>query len=49
MIEKFARKNDEERKAYLNRIRKEVGDDNILDIYSLLQEDGLISQSCQVA
>jgi hypothetical protein len=48
MLEKFARKQDEDRRMYLNRIRKEVGDENILDIYSLLQEDGLISSSCAV-
>jgi hypothetical protein len=48
-LEKYARAQTEERKSYLQRMRKELGDENILDIYSLMQEDGLISQACQLS
>ena len=47
-LEKYARKSSEERDSYLQRMRKEVGDENILDIYSLMQQDGIISKACEL-
>jgi len=48
-LEKYAKRmQDEGRREYLNRLRKQIGDDNVLDIYSLMQEEGIISQSCAV-
>ena len=48
MLEKLARKNTETHKEYLQRMRKELGDDAILDFYSFLQDEGLIANSCMV-
>jgi len=48
MLEKLARKQNEEHKEYLKRIASEFGEDTILDLYSLLQEQGKISNMCQV-
>ena len=48
MLEKLARQNDESHKEYLRRIAKEFGDDMILDLYSVLQEEGKIATSCMV-
>jgi len=48
MIEKLGRKQDETRKEYLERIAEELGNDGILDLYSFLQERGLISSQCEV-
>jgi len=48
MLEKLARKIDETNKEYLTRIAKEFGEDSILDLYSILQEQGKISNMCQV-
>ena len=48
MLEKLARKVEETNKEYLTRIAKEFGEDSILDLYSLLQEQGKISNMCQV-
>lgn len=47
-LEKIAKKNDMEREEYLQMLRKEIGDENLLDIYSLLQNDGKISTMCEV-
>lgn len=47
-LEKIARKGDESRKEYLRRITKEFGDDTIIDLYELLQEEGKISSMCMV-
>jgi len=48
MIEKLARKQSEEYMDYIRRVRAELGNDAILDLYAVLQEEGLISQSCMV-
>ena len=48
-LEKLARKQTEDRKEYLKRIASELGDDDLLDLYSLLQERGLISTQCAVS
>lgn len=48
MLEKLARRQDEEHKEYIKRIAKEFGDDTILDLYSYLQENGKISTMCAV-
>jgi hypothetical protein len=48
MLEKLAKKAEGDRKTYLDLLRKEIGDDNLLDIYGLLQDDGIISSQCQV-
>jgi hypothetical protein len=45
-LEKVANQNVD--RDFLNKIRKAVGDDNIISIYSLLQEEGKISQGCQI-
>jgi len=48
MLEKLARKTTESNKEYLTRIANEFGEDAILDLYSILQEQGKISTMCQV-
>ena len=48
MLEKLARKQDEEHKEYIKRIANEFGEDTILDLYSYLQEQGKISSMCEV-
>jgi hypothetical protein len=47
-LEKLARAQTEDRKEYLARIRREVGDDALLEIYPLLQEEGRISSLCEL-
>jgi hypothetical protein len=48
MLEKLARKQDESQKEYLRRIVAEMGPDMVIDLYSVLQEQGLISSQCEV-
>lgn len=48
MIEKLARKQTESKKEYLERISRELGEDAVLELYSFLQERGLIGNSCSV-
>lgn len=48
MLEKLARKQNEEHKDYIKRIALEFGEDAILDLYSYLQEQGKISSMCEV-
>jgi len=48
MLEKLARKQDEEHKEYIKRIASEFGEDAILDLYSYLQQAGKISNQCEV-
>ncbi len=48
MLEKLARQNTETNREYLARIKKDLGDDGILDLYSFLQEEGLIATACMV-
>jgi len=47
-LEKIARKTDEDRKEYLRRLAKEFGEDTIIDLYEILQEEGRISSMCSV-
>lgn len=52
-VEAFALENlskvaSQDRQQYLYDLRKKVGDENILDLYSLLQEDGLVSSLCSI-
>jgi hypothetical protein len=47
-LEKLARKQDEDRKEYLTRIAREFGEDTIVDLYEILQQEGKISNSCMV-
>jgi len=48
MLEKLARKQDEEHKDYIKRMAAEFGEDAILDLYSYLQSQGKISSMCEV-
>lgn len=48
MLEKLAKKNNEEHKEYIKRMASEFGEDAILDLYSYLQEIGKISNQCEV-
>jgi hypothetical protein len=45
-LEKLARQNNEERKDYLRRIAKEFGPDSLVDLYEIMQENGIISNQC---
>ncbi len=47
-LEKIARKSDENRKEYLRRLAREFGEDTIIDLYEILQEEGRISSMCVV-
>jgi len=47
-LEKLARKQGEPSKEYLSRMRKELGDDAVLDLYSFLKGEGLISSQCTI-
>lgn len=47
-LEKIARKVDGEYEEYLKEVRASLGDDVLVDIYSLLQKDGIISSGCEV-
>lgn len=35
-------------REYLQQLRKQIGDDNIISIYSILQEEGKIGSQCQI-
>jgi hypothetical protein len=48
MLEKLARKHDGDYDAYLKNIRNDIGDDVLLDIYSMMQKDEVISSMCEV-
>ena len=48
-LEKVARQQTESKDEWLSRIRKELGDDTIMDIYDLLQKEGKISQGCEIS
>lgn len=47
-LEKVAKQTMGNREEYLRGIRKQFGDDVLLDIYSLMQKDGKISKLCEV-
>jgi hypothetical protein len=47
-LEKISSQNDMEYKDYLRYVRNMIGDDVLLDIYSLLQEEGIVSKGCEV-
>lgn len=47
-LEKFARKQNEERREYLQRLASEFSNEDVIDLYSILQERGLISTGCEV-
>jgi len=49
VLEKIARQQDEGHKDYIRRIAKTLGRDAIVDLYEILQEEGLISSMCKVA
>lgn len=48
MLEKLASKTGSDREEYLKSLRAEIGDDNILDLFSLMREEGVISPMCEV-
>jgi hypothetical protein len=48
-LEKLARMQSEDRKEYLKRIANEFGNDDVLELYSILQDRGLISNQCGVS
>lgn len=48
VLEKYARKQDEGRDEYLRRLYKELGRDNVLDMYDLLIREGDISSACSL-
>jgi len=48
-LAKIAKQTNGDREAYLEMIRKEVGDENLLDLYSILQKAGKISTMCEVS
>lgn len=47
-LEKVASYGINNRQEYLQELRKQVGDENLIDIYALLQQDGLISSVCGI-
>jgi hypothetical protein len=47
-LEKFSKKFNGGREDYLKMVRNIVGDDNLLDIYSMLQHDGKVSTLCSL-
>lgn len=48
-LEKIAtRQQDEGKREYLRRMASEFGKDNILELYSFLQEEGVISNACML-
>jgi len=47
-LEKVAKQTTGNREEYLREIRKQFGDDVLLDIYSLMQKDGKISNLCEI-
>ena len=48
MLEKLARKSDETHKEHLRRLTAEFSNEDVLDIYEILQERGLISSQCTI-
>jgi hypothetical protein len=48
VLEKYARQQDEGRDEYLRRLYKELGRDNVLDMYDMLIKDGDISSACSL-
>ena len=47
-LEKIANLSNDEYKEFLKQERARLGDNTLVDLYSLLQEDGIISSGCQV-
>ena len=47
-LEKIANLSNDEYKEFLKQERSRLGDNTLVDLYSLLQEDGVISSGCQV-
>lgn len=47
-LEKVANKVDGDYLEYLKQQRKILGDNTLIDLYSLLQEDGIISKTCDI-
>lgn len=47
-LEKLASKGIDDNREYLRRIRAEVGDENLLNLYELMREDGVISSQCGI-
>jgi hypothetical protein len=45
-LEKLARQQNEEYREYLRRIAKEFGPDSLVDLYEIMQENGIISNQC---
>ena len=48
VLEKLARKQDETHREHLRRLASEFGDDEVLELYAILQDRGLIGNSCMV-
>jgi hypothetical protein len=48
-LEKYAAQKDESRIEHLARLRKDLGDDAILDLFDYMQQEGVISSQCQIA
>lgn len=48
MLEKFARQQTEDRDEYLRRLYKEIGEDNVFDLYSFLQREGIVASGCDI-
>ncbi|MFA5398665.1 MAG: hypothetical protein WC346_21805 [Methanogenium sp.] len=47
-LEKIASKVEGDYEQYLKQVRAELGDNVLVDLYSLLQQDGIISTGCEV-
>ena len=47
-LEKVASKVEGDYEQYLKQVRAELGDNVLVDLYSLLQQDGIISTGCEV-
>lgn len=47
-LEKIAGQNIADRDEYLKTLRKQIGDDNLIDLYFLMQQDGVISSACGI-
>ncbi|MCK9428676.1 MAG: Hint domain-containing protein [Candidatus Omnitrophica bacterium] len=48
VLEKYARQQDEDRDEYLHRLAKDLGRDNVLDLYDFLIREGDISSACSL-
>lgn len=48
-LEKLARKQGESSQEYLQRMREELGENAVIDLYTFLQAEGAISTACQVS